>query len=228
MIFFFADDHFGTHAGRLLYSGLPASLRGQTVFAENEWLRLEDGRWSDACDLLILHCIAGTCGQPMPGAGAARSVQGYLARGGNVLLLHGSSAAFWHWAWWRKIVGLRWVRPDDPDGAPVSSHPRAACRVIPVASGHPLGNVLQSFELQEDEVYINLFDESPVTVLMTTTVGGKSYPQCFETFAPQGGCILSFLPGHLPANVQNPVLQRDFAAMIRYLLLPVHAPIEGN
>ena len=43
-----------------------------------------------------------------------------------LLLLHGSSAAFWHWDWWRRIVGYRWVRGNDPDGIPASAR-RESC-----------------------------------------------------------------------------------------------------
>ena len=30
-----------------------------------------------------------------------------------MLLWYGSSAAFWQCAWWRSIVGFRWVRKED-------------------------------------------------------------------------------------------------------------------
>ena len=218
MIYFFADDHYGTHAGRCLYGQLPMELRDRVVFTENDWDLLESGRWTDDCELLILHCIAGTCGQPMPGEGTENAVQKYLARGGNVLLLHGSSAAFWHWPWWRRIVGLRWVREHDPDGAAPSTHPHAPCRVETMPSEHPLAKSLNPFDLEEDEVYINLQDEGPVTVLMTTEVAGKRYPQCFEAQTAAGGRIVSFLPGHRHENTHNITLIEDIAVLINDLL----------
>ena len=189
-------------------------LRDRTVFTENEWDLLESGRWVDDCELLILHCIAGTCGQPLPSSGAETAVTAYLTRGGNVLLLHGSSAAFWHWAWWRRIVGLRWVRPNDPDGVMPSSHPHSPCQVVPVPSEHSLSEVLKPFELEDDEVYIDLQEEGAVTVLMITQVAGKTYPQCFETQTASGSRIVSFLPGHLEANVRNPILAADVALLV--------------
>lgn len=220
MIYFFADDHYGTHAGRCLYGQLPTELRDRTVFTENEWDLLESGRWVDDCELLILHCIAGTCGQPLPSSGAETAIKSYLAHGGNVLLLHGSSAAFWHWAWWRCIVGLRWVRPNDPDGVMPSSHPHSPCRVVPVPSEHPLSKVLKPFDLEDDEVYIDLQEVSPVTVLMTTQIAGKTYPQCFETVTADGSRIVSFLPGHQETNVRNPTLSADVALLVRELAEP--------
>ena len=220
MIYFFADDHYGTHAGRCLYGQLPTELRDRTVFTENEWDLLESGRWVDDCELLILHCIAGTCGQPLPSSGAETAVKSYLTRGGNVLLLHGSSAAFWHWAWWRCIVGLRWVRPNDPDGVMASSHPLSPCQVVPVPSEHPLSKVLKPFDLENDEVYVDLQEVSPVTVLMTTQIAGKTYPQCFETVTADGSRIVSFLPGHLETNVRNPTLSADVALLVRNLAEP--------
>ena len=220
MIYFFADDHYGTHAGRCLYGQLPVKLRGRVVFTENDWDLLESGRWVDDCELLILHCIAGTCGQPLPGDGAETAVKAYLARGGNVLLLHGSSAAFWHWPCWRRIVGLRWVRENDPDGATPSTHPHSPCQVVPVSSEHPLSKVLKPFELEDDEVYINLQEEGTVTVLMTTQVAGKTYPQCFETQTASGSKIVSFLPGHLEANVRNPTLVANVAMLVGDLVGP--------
>ncbi len=217
MLYFFADDHYETHAGRCLHEQLPAELRAHTVFTENDWAVLEGGGWDADCELLILHCIGGTCGQPLPAGGAELAVKRYLARGGNILLLHGSSAAFWHWSWWRRIVGLRWVRPNDPDGVTPSTHPHAPCRVVPVPSDHPLSRRLKPFGLVEDEVYINLQKVTPVTVLMTTEVAGKTYPQCFETRLESGSRVLSFLPGHLEVNVRNPILAEDVALLVQEL-----------
>ena len=37
MIYFFADDHYGTHAGRCLYGQLPMELCDRVVFTENDW-----------------------------------------------------------------------------------------------------------------------------------------------------------------------------------------------
>ena len=116
MIYFFADDHYNAHCGKNIFEHLPEQIRKKTVFAENDWTILESGKWLDDCELLILNLIGTTCNLPHPGQGAEQAVRSWCERGGNILLLHGSSAAFWQWDWWRKIVGFRWVRPGDPDG----------------------------------------------------------------------------------------------------------------
>ncbi len=218
MIYFFADDHFGKHPGQLLHEQLPEDLKNRMVFTENEWELLESGRWVADCELLVLHFIGATCGQPMPGEGALNALREYVSRGGNILLLHGSSAALWGHAWWRGIVGMRWVRPNDPDGVEPSTHPHAPCHIALAKTRHPLMSRLQAFDLEYDEIYINLEQVNPVTIFLSTEVEGKTYPQAFETVNPSGSVIASFIPGHLPVNTQNPVLVKTVVEFINYLL----------
>ena len=97
MNYFFSDDHYGVNPGRHIFELLPEDFRKETVFTENSWSLLESGEWVKDCGLLALHMIAGTCGQPMPGPGAEKAVRAYCECGGDLLLLHGSSAAFWGW-----------------------------------------------------------------------------------------------------------------------------------
>ena len=108
MIYFFSDSHFDKHCGANLYEQFPAGLKARTVFTENQWDILENGEWDRDCELLILNMIATTCGQTHAGEAAEAAVKRYVERGGNILMLHGSSAAFWHWAWWREVCGFRW------------------------------------------------------------------------------------------------------------------------
>ena len=124
MIYFFADNHYGVHPGKVIYEHLPVELKEKITFFNDEWEPLEHSDWNRDCELLILNMIGATCDQPHPGADAEKRVRSYLERGGDVLLLHGSSAAFWMWDWWRPLVGERWVRPNDPDGMEASTHPK--------------------------------------------------------------------------------------------------------
>ena len=55
MIYFFADDHYGTHPGKVLYEHLPAELKSRICFQENDWSVLESGSWRKDCELLILN-----------------------------------------------------------------------------------------------------------------------------------------------------------------------------
>ena len=107
MIYFFADNHYGVHPGKVIYEHLPVELKEKITFFNDEWEPLEHSDWNRDCELLILNMIGATCDQPHPGADAEKRVRSYLERGGDVLLLHGSSAAFWMWDWWRPLVGER-------------------------------------------------------------------------------------------------------------------------
>jgi hypothetical protein len=216
MITFLADDHYGTHPGAVLYAALRD--RFEMAFFENDLSALTRDSFADECELLILNMIGDTCGQPLAGPEAERNLRAYLERGKPLLLLHGSSAAFWHWAWWRGIVGYRWVRGNDPDGVEASTHPTRPYRVEVAKCSHPLCKQLQAMELGEDEIYTRLEQVSPATVLMETTTLEGTFPQCWENVTPWGGRVLGFLPGHRPEIVGNPVLVENAARLISSLL----------
>ncbi len=218
MIYFFADDHFCAHPGKVIFEGFCETLKAKTRFFENEWETLEKGEWVNDCELLILHMIGGTCNQPMAQSGAEAAVKRYCERGGNILLLHGSSAAFWAWKWWRESVGLRWVRPEDPDGAIESYHPYHPCKVVRAKSRHALIPRLEDFELPEDEIYIHLEETAPTMTLMETTIPEGTFPQCAETVDAWGGRIVSFIPGHSLGCTSNLTLQKNIDTLIHYLL----------
>lgn len=218
MIFFFSDNHYNTHAGKNIFQNLPCDLKEKVRFFEDDFTVLEEGSWEKECDLLILHLIGGTCSLPHPGSGAEGAVKRYCERKGNMLLLHGSSAAFWQWQWWREITGVRWVRPNDPDGVERSTHPKAPCHVEVCKCRHPLCRELENFDLPEDEIYIDLEQTSPVSCLMTCDVNGKTYPQCTSSFTPWGGEVINFIPGHKEECVSNATLNADIARAVRYLL----------
>ena len=97
MIYFFADNHYDSHPGRHIFSALPESLQTQIKFYEDDLYALENTPWEDDCRLLVLHWIGGTCGLEHPHIQAEKRVLSYLERGGNILLLHGATAAFWQW-----------------------------------------------------------------------------------------------------------------------------------
>jgi len=217
MIYFFADDHYGAHPGKVLYEHFPETLKHTIVFAENDWSIMEKGAWTNDCELLILNMIGETCSLPHPNAEAEKHVLEYCRRGGNILLLHGSSAAFWRWDWWRTFCGLRWVRPNDPDGVAASTHPVEAYDLTVTKTRHPLARRLHDFSLPTDEIYTALEQTAPLDILMTTTVGGRSWPQLVETTSAFGGKIVSFLPGHAPEATGNTDLVQTVLTLIDYL-----------
>jgi hypothetical protein len=218
MIYFFADDHYGVNPGKVLVEHLPEEWKNRISFQENDWTLLESGTWLGDCELLILNLIGTTCNLPHPGEGAERSVREWYEKGGNILLLHGASAAFWQWDWWRKIPGYRWVRPGDPDGVKPSTHPVKPYRVVPCKTRHPLISVLKEMDFPEDEIYTDLENTNPVFHLMETAIPEGTFVQCCETVSPSGGKIVSFLPGHSPAVTDDPVFVQNITALIQYLL----------
>ena len=218
MIFFFADNHYGAHPGRYIFSALPESLQKQIKFYEDDLQALENTQWQDDCSLLVLHWIGGTCGVEHPNIQAEKQVRSYLERGGNMLLLHGATAAFWQWSWWRKIVGFRWVRAADPDGVAPSEHPVKPYNVNVCNVQHRLASILQNMSLPEDEIYIQLEHVSPALVLMESVIDNKTFPQCWETQTPWGGKLIGFLPGHRKAAIDQINLSGNINKLITFLL----------
>ena len=218
MIYFFADDHYGAHPGKTILEHLPQEWQQKIFFAENDWSVLESGTWTADCELLILNMIGTTCGLPHPGSGAEKAVREWCRSGGNLLLLHGSSAAFWQWEWWRDLPGYRWVRPGDPDGAEPSTHPVEPYRVVRSKTRHPLIGELQEMDLPKDEIYTKLENRKPCLHLMETAIGGETFVQCCETITEWGGKIINFLPGHAPEAASNPQLIRNIVIFLNYLL----------
>lgn len=216
MITFLADDHYDAHPGAVLYEALKD--RFEMAFDENDLSALNRPSFAQECELLILNMIGDTCGQPLAGPEAERNLRAYLEQGKPLLLLHGSSAAFWHWAWWRGIVGYRWVRGNDPDGVEASFHPARPYRVEVAKCRHPLCKQLQAMGLGEDEIYTRLEQTNPATVLMETTIAEGTFPQCWENATPWGGRVVGFLPGHCKEVVQNKSLVENVARLISSLL----------
>lgn len=216
MITFVADDHYGARPGAVLREALGG--RFELDFAENSLEPLTRARFADDCELLILHMIGDTCGQPLAGPETERRVRAYVEKGKPLLLLHGSSAAFWHWDWWRALAGLRWVRGDDPDGFAPSTHPVRPYRVEVAKCRHPLCRALEPFDLPEDEIYTRLEQTTPAWVLMETTTREGTFPQCWENATPWGGRVIGFLPGHRPEAVRHPALVENVARLIGDLL----------
>ena len=218
MIYFFADDHYGVHPGRNIFEHLPEELKKNITFVENDWTLLESGVWLNDCELLILNMIGATCKLPHPDGNAEKAVRKWCEKGGNILLLHGSSAAFWQWEWWRNIVGFRWVRPNDPDKIQPSVHPVKPYFVRIAKSRHPLCAKLQPFALESDEIYTELEQVSPAMVLMETFIEEGVFPQCAETVTSWNGRIMSFIPGHKPEATSDKNLIANIDMIINYLM----------
>lgn len=216
MKLFVADNHYGAYPGRCQYE----CIRGDypdMIFREDDWSVFTEFDLARDCDLLILNMIADTCGIPAPDEAQAEAVRKYLETGKNLLLLHGGSSAFWPFDWYRKLVGIRWVRNNDPDGIVPSFHPKEPYTVKVSKVRHPLAAQLKEMSFQEDEIYCSLEQVTPVTTLMETTISLGTCPQCTESFTPWGGKVINFLPGHSKSVTKDPVLIDNLKLLIDYL-----------
>ncbi len=216
MVIFAADNHYDARPGRTIYNGLKHAC-GDIVFSEDDWSVFVKNDLENGCRLLVLHMIAGTCNVEPPGEEAEKAVKAYCEKGGNILLLHGSSAAFWHWGWWRRIVGFRWVRGNDPDGVAPSCHPVRPYKVSISKSRHPLCAKLAEVDLPEDEIYIGLEQVCPAITIMETKTDEGTFVQCYESITPWGGKIIGFIPGHKPEITGSEVYLNNIKVLIDYL-----------
>jgi hypothetical protein len=198
MILFAADNHYGAHPGRVLFEQLDSDY--PIEFYEDDWACFEQDLVA-RYDLMMLNMIADTCDVPPPAPAAEARVKAYVEAGKPILLLHGASAAFWSWDWWRPLVGYRWVRPLDPDGLASSHHPKRPYMACVSKTRHPLCQQLQDVEMPLDEIYINLEQTAPVITLMQTTTDEGTFPMCYETLTSFGGRMLAYIPGHRPEVV---------------------------
>jgi len=214
MILFLADNHYDAFSGKNINEEIQGNFK--IDFFEDEFAQLaniDSGQYH----LLMLHMIAGTCGNDHPDEDAQQALKSYLEKGGNLLLLHGSSAAFWEWDWWRKIVGHRWVRRDDPDNSPLSTHPVEPYSVSLCNAKHPLMDKLVPMNFETDEIYIKLEQTAPALDLMETYYEGERYVQSWSSPTPWGGEIIGLLPGHAKTVTSHPGFLANLKAIINYL-----------
>lgn len=214
-ITFISDNHYGSHGGLVINKAL--SGRYDISFAEDDYTGLiAPGALADT-DLLMTAVIGDTCNIPHAGEECEPEVRAFLESGKPVFLVHGGSASFWQWDWWRETVGLRWVRPGDPEGVPQSTHPVIPFDVSLSKSRHPLISKLKPFSLTEkDELYIELEVTRPILPLMEASHEGKSYPMAYSTTTRWGGEIVGFLPGHRPEVTGTEAIIENCAAIIDY------------
>ncbi|MBQ4315052.1 MAG: ThuA domain-containing protein [Lentisphaeria bacterium] len=217
MKLFVADDHYKAFPGRNQYECISGTY-SDMIFRENDWSVFTEFDLAKECDLLILNMIADTCGLPVPTPEQAEAVKRYLETGKNLLLLHGASSAFWPYEWYRKLVGIRWVRGKDPDGVEASFHPKEPYCVKVAKVRHELAEKLVEMDFTiEDEIYCSLEQVTPITTLMETTISLGTSPQCTESFTPWGGKVINFLPGHRSEVTRDERLIANLKTLIDYL-----------
>ena len=215
MILFIADNHYGVHPGKMIHEVIKNDY--EIDFHEDSYDVANTKEFVSDYELVILNSIGDTCGVPHAGDEMEMQIKAYVEAGKNILLLHGASAAFWKWSWWREIVGLRWVRANDPEQITPSTHPVRPYKVTRSKTRHPLVAQLKDLDLPEDEIYINLEQMGPVTTLMETKTDEGTFTQCYECITPYGGKIVGFIPGHALAVTQHEDVVENIKTIINYL-----------
>ncbi|MBK1878521.1 ThuA domain-containing protein [Pelagicoccus mobilis] len=215
-ILFLADDHFSARPGYALYKALRHTHN--IDFFENEWSALDLRGPIESADLLVLNMIHSTGDHPTPTETHAESVRHYLQKRKPLLLLHGASAAFWPYDWWRRNVGLRWVRQDDPGNAPPSTHPVQPYLLRRPDPAPPLSQSLKEADFPTDEIYINLQPEGEISPLLHTELDDKTYVQAYLSTTQWGGSVACYLPGHSSEVVTHPSSIHNVNTLIQHLL----------
>jgi len=215
MILFLSDNHYGAHPGRMINDIISCDY--EIDFYEDDYSAGAVKEFARDYELIILNNIGDTCNVPHAGDDMEIQMKSYVEAGKNILLLHGASAAFWKWQWWREMVGLRWVRPNDPEQIAPSHHPVRPYKVLRSKTRHPLVEKLIDLDLPEDEIYIGLEQMGPVITLMKTTTDEGTFPQCYECETRFGGKIVCFIPGHAPSVTQHPDVINNIKTIIDYL-----------
>ena len=213
MILFLADNHYGKSPGRNLYESLCNDF--DFDFFEDDLNPLCNAITDYS--LLILNLIPDTPGSAKPDANMTRNLKIYLESGKPLLLLHGSSATLPEEEWWRDLVGLRWVRGDDPWHVDASTHPNDPFRVRKTKNSHALCERLTEFDA-DDELYINLELTSPILTLMESDWNGRSWPQCYVKSTVWGGKLCSFIPGHSKRVVKSNAVTHNVGELIKWCL----------
>lgn len=214
MILFLADNHFDAHPGRKIYDSLKGEYKFD--FYEDDLTPLRSSL--DRYELLVLHLICGSRGSPEAKPEMEVNVKNFVDAGKPILLLHGASSAFSQWKWWRELVGLRWVRKDDPDGLPPSTHPKVSYEVKRCAADHPLSEAVVPFSSATDEFYINMASTAPITPLLEASWEDRVHVQCYVRESKAGGRIAGFIPGHAQTVVQSEPVLANIRILIDWLL----------
>ena len=214
VVIFFADRHYGAAPGRIQAKLL--RLLCEVHYIEEDYAALIAALAAHPEATLAVNAIAGTPGNPAPDAALEAPLKAHLAAGRPLWILHGGSAAFWPWAWWRQLMPLRWVRANDPDQVPASTHPVVPLHLTATPGAHEsFLNLPAITDLPTDELYIKLAVQHPFETWLNITYEGVDYPQACSASSPWGGPIHCFLPGHSAEVLGHPAYAALFTALAR-------------
>ncbi len=204
----FADRHYGTHAGRWIAGHL--SDLTDVVFVEEDYDALIRAIHDRPGEALAFHAIFATPGNESMPPEMESVIRTHLDGGADVWILHGGSAAFWPWTWWRQLMRVRWVRKDDEDVSTPSWHPVIPYRIEVTDTGEARCPGLESLDLPEDELYVNLHQSGDIETWMTAEYEGVAWPQVYTHPGLSGGTVYGWIPGHKPEVIRSERFRHTF------------------
>ncbi len=212
----FADRHYDSFPGRTQAALLRPLC--ELTYIEEDYSALIAALAAQPGAILAVNSIAATPGNLTVPSELEAPLRAHLAAKAPLWILHGGSAAFWPWAWWRQLMPLRWVRNGDPDNAPVSTHPVVPLLLTPTAFARAQLPALTEVQLPVDENYIQLAEQQPFDTWLTTTFDGVVYPQAYSATTPWGGALHGFIPGHKPESLAHPDYAKTFTTLATHWL----------
>lgn len=200
-IVFFADRHYGSYVGRVQADILDGFA--DVIYIEEDYAALAEALHRNPGSILAVNAIAATPGHPELTPEAEAAVKSHLEKGNDLWVLHGGSAAFWPWKWWRDAMKVRWVRDNDPDGTEPSWHPVEpySVDVTPIGAARVPG--LESWNVPKDELYVGLAQQEGVEVWCSASFEGRDWPQVYCHLSPWNGRVFGWIPGHDPDVMAN-------------------------
>lgn len=212
-VIFFGDRHYDAWPCR----EQAAELRPlcDLVYIEEDYPALLRALAENPRAILAVNSIADTPGNPIPSPEVESHVKRHLEAGNDLWVLHGGSAAFWPWAWWRELMPLRWVRGNDPDRVAPSTHPIVPINLRPTDSALSAEFGLEPADLPPDELYIQLASQRPHETLLFATHEGVRFPQAYSGTTFWGGDLHGFLPGHSPAVLRHPAYRATLSRLAK-------------
>ena len=212
VIIFFADRHFGSFVGKVQAEILSEFSR--VVYIEEDYGLLVEALGEHPESILAVNAITATPGNETLPAEAEAPIKAHLERGNDLWVLHGASAAFWPWKWWRDLMKIRWVRNNDPDGAEPSWHPVEPYLLSVTEQGAVAVQSLENLKVPKDELYVALAEEPGAEVWMTASYDGHAWPQVYTFPSAWNSNVRGWIPGHDP-EVMKTDLAPAFAAVAK-------------
>lgn len=153
------------------------------------------------CEAIVLHGLYGR------DEDAEQALERFVHAGRGLVIVHIASNSFEGSPRFRRLAGRVWEYGDLHDGRFTSHHPPAGSfRVEIVDPDHPVTHGLASFDIEHDERYEDLLvsPETPIHVLATATVDGRTEPVAWSVEPARGGRVFHITLGHGGSTYDNP------------------------